>query len=199
MGQRLGWLAYTVFMNAVPVRYHLFARVLHALLGLLLVGMFAVGLYMTDLPFSPERLKLYNWHKWAGVVVLTLSLVRLLWRLVNPPPKLPPAVLGAMAPWQRRAHGAVHLGLYALFFAVPLLGWAYSSAIGFPLVVFGVLPLPDWVPVNETLAELLKPAHRFAAYGLAVLVLLHVGAALKHHFFDRDGLLSRMGFGRVRA
>jgi cytochrome b561 len=182
-----------------PIAYSLLARVLHALLGVMLVGMFAVGLYMADLPFSPERLKLYNWHKWAGVVVLTLSLVRLLWRLASPPPALPAAVLRGMAPWQRRAHGAAHAGLYVLFFAVPLLGWAYSSASGFPLVVFGVLPLPDWVPVNETLAAVLKPAHRFAAYALAGLVLVHVGAALKHHFVDRDGLLSRMGFGRVRA
>jgi len=186
-------------MKPVVLRYHLLARVLHALLGLLLVGMFAVGLYMADLPFSPLRLKLYNWHKWAGVVVLTLSLVRLLWRLASPPPALPTTVFNAMAPWQRRAHGAAHLGLYVLFFSVPLLGWAYSSASGFPLMVFGVWPLPDWVPVNETLAGLLKPAHRYAAYALAGLVAVHVGAALKHHFVDRDGLLSRMGFGRVRA
>jgi cytochrome b561 len=186
-------------MNPAVVRYHLLARVLHALLGLLLVGMFAVGLYMADLPFSPLRLKLYNWHKWAGVVVLTLSLVRLLWRLASPPPQLPAGVLGTMPPWQRRARGAAHVGLYVLFFAVPLLGWAYSSASGFPLVVFGVWPLPDWVPVNETLAGWLKPVHRYAAYALAGLVVIHVVAALKHHFVDRDGLLSRMGFGRVRA
>ena len=199
MGQLSRGFAYTPFMSSEAVRYHLLARWLHALLGVLLVGMFVVGLYMADLPFSPLRLKLYNWHKWAGVVVLTLSFVRLTWRLANPPPKLPATVLGAMLPWQRRAHAAAHLGLYLLFFAVPLLGWAYSSASGFPLVVFGVLPLPDWVPVNETLADLLKPAHRFAAYALAGLVVVHVGAALKHHFVDRDGLLSRMGFGRLRA
>ena len=199
MAQLLSGFAYTAAMNPKALRYHLFARVLHVVLGVLLVGMFAVGLYMSDLPFSPERLKLYNWHKWAGVVVLTLSLVRLLWRLASPPPKLPPSVLTAMAPWQRHAHGAAHLGLYLLFFSVPLLGWAYSSASGFPLVVFGVWPLPDWVPVNETLADLLKPAHRYAAYALAGLVVVHVGAALKHHFVDRDGVLSRMGFGRVRV
>ncbi len=186
-------------MNAVLVRYSLLSRVLHVLLGLLLLGMFAVGLYMADLPFSPLRLKLYNWHKWAGVVVLTLSLLRLLWRLASPPPALPATALNTMPTWQRHAHSATHLGLYVLFFAVPLLGWAYSSASGFPLVVFGVWPLPDWVPVNETLAELLKPAHRFAAYALAGLVMLHVAAALKHHLVDRDGLLSRMGFGRVRG
>ena len=186
-------------MHLAPDRYHLVARLLHAVLALALVGMFALGLYMAGLPFSPQRLKLYNWHKWAGVVLLALSLVRLLWRLVSRPPALPPAVRAAMPQWQQRAHGATHWGLYGLFFAVPLLGWAYSSASGFPLVVFGVWPLPDWVPVNESLADALKPAHRYAAYALAALMLLHVGAALKHHLVDQDGLLGRMGFGRVRS
>ena len=95
---------------------------------------------------------------------------------------------------QRLAHHATHSALYLLFFAVPLLGWAYSSATGFSVVLFGVLPLPDWVPVNESLADALNPAPRYPAYALAALVSLHVPAALKHHFIDRDGLLSRMGW-----
>jgi cytochrome b561 len=82
--------------------------------------------------------------------------------------------------------------MYALFFAVPLAGWAYSSAAGFPVVVFGVIPLPDFVPVDKPLAELLKSRHEMLAYALAAVVLLHVAAALKHHFIDRDGLLQRM-------
>lgn len=172
------------------------ARWLHALLGAALVGMFVVGLYMVDLPFSPQRLKLYNWHKWAGVLVLSLSLVRLLWRLTHRPPPLPEAIARAMPAWQRLAHHATHRALYALFFAVPMLGWAYSSAAGFPVVLFGLLPLPDFVPVNEALADVLKPAHRYAAYALAALVVLHVGAALKHQLVDRDGLLHRMRLGR---
>jgi cytochrome b561 len=188
-------IVYSVFMQAFPpTTYTRSARLLHTVQGLALVGMFAVGLYMVDLPFSPERLKLYNWHKWAGVLVLTLSLVRLLWRLTHRPPPLPDSIVRVMPAWQRQAHHATHAALYVLFFAVPLLGWAYSSSAGFPLVVFGVLPLPDWVPVNETLAGLLKPSHRYAAYGLAGLVLLHVAASLKHHFIDRDGLLARMAW-----
>ena len=180
--------------DAHPLIYTRLARLLHAVQGLALVGMFAVGLYMVDLPFSPDRLKLYNWHKWAGVLVLALSVIRLLWRLTHRPPPLPAPIAQAMPAWQRRAHHATHAALYLLFFAVPLLGWAYSSATGFPIVLFGVLPLPDWVPVNETLADALKPAHRYAAYALAALVLLHVAAALKHHVIDRDGLLWRMGW-----
>ena len=183
-------------MNTTQIRYNLIARVLHAALALALVGVFAVGLYMADLPFSPQRLKLYNWHKWAGVVIFTLSFVRLMWRLVSPPPALPEAIEQTMPAWQRVAHHATHLGLYLLFFAVPLVGWAYSSAAGFPIVPFGLFQLPDFVPVSEALAEWLKPVHKWLAFAMAGLVVLHVAGALKHYFIDRDGLLSRMGFGR---
>jgi cytochrome b561 len=173
-------------------RYGLTAIALHWLLALLLVGLFVLGLYMTSLPFSPQRLKLYNWHKWAGVVVLTLSFVRLMWRLTHRPPALPAAVAQAMPAWQHWAHHGTHYALYALFFAVPLLGWAYSSAAGFPIVVFGVLPLPDFVAASKPLADAIKPWHGYAAYAMAALVLLHVAAALKHQLIDRDGLLARM-------
>ena len=183
-------------MQASHARYHWMARLLHALLGVALVGLFAVGLYMADLPFSPDRLKLYNWHKWAGVTVLTLSFVRLVWRLTHRPPALPASIERVMPAWQRLAHHATHGGLYVLFFAVPLAGWAYSSAAGFPIVPFGLFQLPDFVPVSEGLADFIKPVHKYAAYSLAALVVLHVAGALKHHFVDRDGLLQRMSFGR---
>jgi cytochrome b561 len=173
------------------LRYSGFAIALHWLLAAALIVSFCFGLYMTGLPLSPQRIRLYNWHKWAGVVILTLSFVRLVWRLFNaPPPDLPgPA-------WQRFAAHATHQAMYVLFFAVPLVGWAYSSAVGFPIVVFGVLPLPDFVPVDKALAAQLKSWHAALAYLLAALTVLHVAAALKHHFIDRDGLISRMRPGR---
>jgi cytochrome b561 len=178
------------------LRYSGIAIVLHWLLALVLVALFVLGVYMADLPFSPQRVKLYNYHKWAGVVVLTLSFLRLLWRLTHRPPELPVAVATAMPPWQHWVHHGTHYALYALFFAVPLLGWAYSSAAGFPIVVFGVLPLPDFVAVNKPLAEAIKPWHGYAAFAMAALALLHVAAALKHQLVDRDGLMSRMWFAR---
>ncbi|MFN4359480.1 MAG: cytochrome b [Hylemonella sp.] len=178
--------------DTTPARYTRTAIALHWLLALLLLGLFVVGLYMTSLPFSPQRLKLYNWHKWAGIVILTLSFLRLLWRLTHRPPALPAEVQAAMPAWQRLAHHATHGALYLLFFAIPLLGWAYSSAAGFLIVVFGVLPLPDFMPVDKALAEAIKPWHGYAAYALAALVVLHVAAALKHQFVDRDRLLTRM-------
>ena len=175
---------------APSTRYTPMAMLLHWLLALMILGSLSVGLYMTGLPFSPTRLKLYNWHKWAGIVILALSALRLLWRLRHRPPPTPPTP--PMARWQRWASHGIHGLMYALFFAVPLLGWAYSSAAGFPIVVFGVLPLPDFVAPDRTLAELLKPWHGLLAKTLAAAALVHVAAALKHQFIDRDGLLQRM-------
>lgn len=173
-------------------RYSPFAIVLHWLLAIAIVGAFGLGLYMSDLPFSPSRIKLYNWHKWAGVSILALSALRLLWRLAHRPPADLP-----MPVWQARAAHAVHGLLYLAFFAVPLTGWAMSSAKGFPVVWFGVLPLPDFVPKDHDLGELLEEVHAALAWGLAVLVLAHVAGALKHHFVDRDGLLQRMSLRRT--
>ena len=173
--------------------YGAVAIAFHWLLALAILGSFSVGLTMTELPFSPLQLKLFNWHKWAGITILALSAARLLWRLAHPPPELPAAVLAAMPAWQRRAHRATHAALYLLFFAVPLSGWAYSSALGFPIVWFGVLPLPDWVPVDKEFAKaVLKPLHHAFAFALGALVVLHVAATCKHQFVDRDGLFWRI-------
>jgi cytochrome b561 len=178
--------------STVSPKYSRVAIALHWLLALSLLSIFVVGVYMADLPFSPQRLKLYNWHKWAGVSILILSVLRLLWRATHTPPALPAKVVNSMPAWQMAAYHATHGLLYALFFIVPLVGWAYSSAAGFPIVLFGVLPLPDFVSADKALAELIKPWHEISAFALAGLALLHMAAALKHHFVDRDGLLQRM-------
>lgn len=184
-------------LNTATARYTTLAIVLHWTLGLALVGLFGMGVYMADLPFSPQRLKLYNWHKWAGVTVLFLSAFRLFWRMTHPAPSLPKGMVTSMPSWQIRAYHATHVALYALFLVVPLVGWAYSSAAGFPIVLFGVLPLPDFVGADKALAELIKPLHQTSAFALAGLVVLHVAAALKHHFMDKDGLLERMRLARA--
>ena len=168
-------------------RYSNVAIAFHWLLAIAIVASFCVGLYMSGLTMSPTRLKLFNWHKWAGMTIFALSGLRLLWRQMH----RPPADVD-MPAWQQRAAHATHIAMYLLFFGVPLAGWAYSSAAGFPVVVYGVIPLPDFVPVDKGLAESLKALHHWLAFGLAFAVIGHVGAALKHQFIDRDGLLLRM-------
>lgn len=172
-------------------RYTFTAALLHWLLAPMILGALALGVYMTDLPLSPERLRLTNWHKWAGVTILALSALRLLWRLSHrPPPDRP------MPAWQRQAARAIHALMYGLFFAVPLVGWAYSSAAGYPVVWFGLLPLPDFVAPDRALAATLKPLHGLLADALAAAIALHLAGALKHQFIDHDGLLARMRLGR---
>lgn len=177
--------------SSLPARYTRTAAALHWLLAAAILGSLSMGVYMTGLPMSPERLKLYNWHKWAGVTILALSALRLLWRLTHRPPPQPSGPR-----WQQMAASATHGALYVLFFGVPLAGWAYSSAAGFPVVLYGVLPLPDFAPKDRALAESFKTAHNLLAWALSGLIVLHVLAALKHHFIDHDGLLARMGLGR---
>jgi cytochrome b561 len=173
-----------------PVSYGVVAIVLHWVLGALIVAAFFIGLWMVDLPFSPQRLRLFNWHKWLGVAVLMLSAARLLWRMAGHPP---PPIPAGMPEWQIAAFRGTHLVFYALFFVVPLLGWAYTSAVGVPVVFLGVLPLPDLAPLDKPFGEeVLKPLHEVSSYLLAAVVVVHVAAAFKHHFIERDGLLVRM-------
>ena len=174
-------------------RYSGTAIALHWLIALLIVGAFTLGLVMTDIPgFSPTKLRYYAWHKWAGVTVLLLACLRLLWRLKNRPPAFPEA----MPAWQRRAaHGLHHL-LYVFIFAVPLSGYFYTLAAGFPVVYFGLFQLPVLIAKNKALADTLQPIHYWLNMTMAALVVLHVLAALKHHFLDRDDTLRRMLPGR---
>jgi cytochrome b561 len=177
----------------LPKTYTRIAQLLHWLLALAIVLTFSFGLYMVELPFSPQRLKQYNWHKWAGMSILFLSALRLLWRLAHPAPALP----AHLPAWQRLASSSTHGLMYALFFAIPLAGWAYSSALGFPVVLYGVIEMPDFVSRNKELAETLKLIHKLLAYSLAALVIVHLMAALQHHFILKDGLLARMGLGKA--
>ncbi len=169
-------------------RYTRTAIALHWLIALLLLVLFCVGLYMHDLPLSPQKLKIYSWHKWAGVTIFLLVLLRLGWRLSHRPPALPEAMPG----WQKiAAHGLHHL-LYLLMLAIPLSGWLMSSAKGFQTVWFGVLPLPDLLGKDKELGDALQVLHMSLNFGFAALVVAHAGAAIKHHLIDKDDILTRM-------
>ena len=161
---------------------------LHWLIGLAILGSLGVGLYMVGLSLSPTKLRLYSWHKWAGVTIFSLVLIRCIWRITHPAPPLP----DAMQIWQRLVAEGTHYVLYALMIAIPLTGWLMSSAKGFQTVYFGVLPIPDLLEKNMELGEPLNLVHRYLNYLMIAIIGAHIGAALKHHFIDKDDILRRM-------
>jgi cytochrome b561 len=164
------------------------AIVLHWAVALLIFVAFPLGLYMHELPLSPDKVRLINYHKWIGVAVFALVALRVVWRFGHRPPPLP----DSMPPWQHLATGAVHILLYGLMIAVPVAGWLMSSAKGFQTVWFGVLPLPDLVGKNKELGHQLAEVHEALSYTMMALVALHLAAAVKHHLIDRDGVMARM-------
>jgi len=170
------------------IRYDAASRAIHWLTFLAVTAAFAI-IWRTDwLPgFSPQRVKMMNWHKWAGVTVLLLTVVRIGWRLYKPAP--PPV---AMPAWQRISSKALHGLLYLALLAQPLVGWMLSNASGYPIVWFRVLPLPNLVSKDKALAQTLAGAHELIGTAILVLLAVHVLAALKHHFVDKDDTLRRM-------
>ena len=172
----------------ITTRYTTTAIVLHWLMALLLFVVFPLGLYMHDLKLSPAKLQLYSYHKWIGVTLLLLALLRILWRIAHTQPPLP----ASLPRWQKLGSGVVHALLYVLMLAVPLSGWLMSSAKGVQTVWFGILPLPDLVDKDKALGHLLGNVHQNLNYILLLLVAGHIAAALKHHYVDRDAIFARM-------
>lgn len=167
-------------------RYNRIAIAFHWIVGLIMIGLLAVGLIMVDMP-KPDKYVFYGWHKAIGIIVLGLVVLRFIWRLVSPPPPLPAETPASQV---LMAHIA-HMALYALMFAMPLVGWMMSSAGGYPVKVFGV-EIPPLVEKNEELGDLAHELHEWGGWVLIALIVLHVGAALYHQFVQKDGILQRM-------
>lgn len=175
-------------LKSEPNRWGAGARSLHWLMALLIIGLGLVGLYMSDLANSPQKIKIYALHKSIGLTVLALLLLRLAWRLADRRPADLP-----MPRWQAFAARAVHVLLYLLMLVLPLSGWTYNSASGYPLQWFGLFNLPSLTGgADAALKGIAHTVHEYGFYLLALLLLAHVGAALKHHFVDRDETLVRM-------
>jgi cytochrome b561 len=172
----------------MSTHYHPIAKGLHWLMAVAIVGMMALGLVMHEMPLSPEKLQCYSWHKWTGVSLFLLTWLRLMWRMARPVPELPDTM---PALHQRLAHLG-HAALYGLMIAIPLSGWLMSSAKGVQTVWFGVWPIPDLMSKDKALGELLAQVHATLNGVLVAMLLGHIGAALKHHFIDRDNILHRM-------
>ncbi|CAB3768800.1 cytochrome b [Paraburkholderia humisilvae] len=171
------------------LRYTRTAIAFHWLIALLIICGFALGWVMTDIPgFTPTKLRYFSWHKWIGVTVFALVVLRILWRATHAAPPLP----AGMPAWQRSAAQVTHVALYVLMVLIPVSGYLYSLAANVPVVYLGLVPLPRLIAPDPVLKVVLKNVHIALNYTLLVLVVLHVAAALKHQWLDRDGLLSRM-------
>ena len=171
-----------------PQRWGWVAQFLHWSIALMIIGLAFVGLTMDDLPNSPDKLKIYALHKSTGLTVLVLVVLRLIWRFVDPRPPYPPTIPA----WQRKASDLTHGLLYVAMIAQPLSGWLYNSASNFPLRWFGLFSVPALSGPDKELKSFAHEVHETGFYLLAALVLLHIAAALKHHFVDHDATMARM-------
>jgi cytochrome b561 len=169
-------------------RYTSTAITLHWLVALLILCAFPLGLYVHEMALSPLKLKLISYHKWLGVTIFLLTVARIAWRASH----MPPPLAASIPQWQQSIAHVLHLLLYILLLLIPLSGWLMSSAKGFPVVYLGLVQLPDLVGKDKLLGDLLLEVHELLNFGLLALVGMHVGAALKHHFIERDDTLLRM-------
>jgi len=186
-----------------PMSYNTVAKFLHWLIALAILGMIALGWYMNDLPRGdPHKFMLFQWHKKIGIMILLLSLFRLGWRWTHPAPPLPVD----MKIWERALAKIIVVLFYALMIGIPFLGWAVvsSSPLNIPTILFSygwrptdniILPHLPILPTLENKKEIahrLGDIHAYLAYSVLGLLVLHVGGALKHHFINKDDVLTRM-------
>lgn len=163
------------------------SRVLHWLMAALVIAMLFIGVGMVA-SVSARYTALVAIHRPLGIAILLLVIIRFINRRINPPPPLP----ASLPPIQKFAATASHFLLYALMFAMPLVGWGMLSAARYPIVMFGGVQLPPILPHSLALAAGLRALHTDLAYLLFATVLLHLGAALYHAWLRRDGVFESM-------
>lgn len=164
------------------------ARLLHWVIAALIVVQFVLANLAEDNPSKLQQLSLLARHKSFGMTILMLVIIRLAWRLFHPAPELP----ASMKPWERRLARLTHGAFYFLLFAMPLAGWLMSSARNISVSWFDLFTWPDLIPVNKAAFKFFDTAHTVMAKVLFVLAILHILAALKHYFIDKDDVLQRM-------
>jgi len=175
-------------ISSSPSRYSAVAQGFHWIIAGLIVAQFTLAWMADDLPLGMHKLALLARHKSFGMTVLMLAVLRLFWRLFNRPPELPTGMSKA----ERSLAKISHILFYVLLFAMPLTGWLMSSAKNYSVSWFGRFTWPDLIGKNERAFELLKTTHQTLSWLLFTLAILHILAALKHHFWSKDDVLRRM-------
>ena len=167
------------------------AKAFHWMTAAAVIAMFAIAWYMEELPNTPFKIEVFNLHKSIGVTILTVTVLRIVWRRISPPPPLP----DSMRTWERLAAHSGHAVLYLLLVVMPVAGILHSWFLNYPITIFGLFSLPSPVPANRDAAEIFGAVHGIGANVLLVTFALHVAAALKHHFVTKDAILKRMTVG----
>lgn len=184
----------TIANSNDSLRYSKPAIALHWLMAWIIIAVYFMGLSIDNIPVGPDRIQVVTWHKWLGVLIAFLWFARVAVRMTNQPPALP-----ASSPaWQNNAAHLVHVALYVLMIAIPVSGWLMSSAKGYTTTFFGLFDLPNLLEKDKELGHTIKEVHEFLANSLMILVVAHIGAALKHQLIDKDNLLARMRPNRNR-
>jgi cytochrome b561 len=174
---------------AVPrEEYSGFAKLLHWTIAACVLFIIPAGIIMHNLPDGDVKNLIYTLHRSFGALILALMLIRLAYRLVNGAPAPEPTLTA----FQRIVSHAVHVALYGLLIAQPIIGWIATSAYGAAISVFGLFTLPALVGKNEAIAKPLFQVHELVGFAIAGLLVMHIGAALYHYFIRRDGVLQRM-------
>jgi cytochrome b561 len=169
-------------------RWGAIAQLFHWVIVALIITQFVLINIEQGLPLGLHKLVALARHKSVGITILGLAILRIVWRLMNPTPALP----NTLKPYERLLAHITHKSLYALLFIMPLTGWMMSSARNFPVSWFNLVQLPDLVSPNRALYETLHTTHAVLAWLLVGVAVLHVLAALKHHFVLKDDTLRRM-------
>jgi cytochrome b561 len=171
-----------------PTRYSAVAQAFHWIIAALIVTQFTLAWTADDLPIGMHKLALLARHKSFGMTVLMLAILRLLWRLFNPPPALP----AGMSKIERLLAKSTHVAFYVLLFAMPLTGWLMSSAKNYSVSWFGLFTWPNLIAKHEDWFDVLRSTHEILSDVLFAIAILHILAALKHHFWNKDDVLLRM-------
>lgn len=176
-------------VNYIADRYDFVTRFLHLIMALMMISLLAMGFYMAGLaPSFQFKWTLYGIHKAIGVLVFVLVLLRLVWRATHPAP-LPVPTQNA---FEIRLAKIMHIFLYVAMIVMPVSGYIMSAAGGHPVSFFGLFNVPLLIPENKGLGGIARDLHEVAGFVIALAIFVHVLAAFKHHFIDRDGTLSRM-------
>ncbi|PTA50893.1 cytochrome b [Shewanella morhuae] len=169
--------------------YGVTAIVTHWLSAIVVIGLFALGVWMVELTYYSTWYKTApHLHKSIGILLLAVTLFRLLWRLVNPKP----VSEANHQLWEKKAAHIAHLAIYVLLLVIMFAGILISTAEGRGIMLFDWFELPGFGPFFENQADIAGDIHQYAAYSLIALIVIHAAGALKHHFIDKDATLLKM-------